>query len=390
MSTKLHEDNLGLYVHIPFCVRKCPYCDFNTFDVEKRAIQSFLSSLKNELRLIASELTPPAVDTVFIGGGTPTVLSGGQLSDVMHWIHKYIGIAPQAEVTVEANPGSVTVNGLKAMVRAGVNRVSLGVQSFSDDTLQRIGRNHTVHDVYTSYEQIRAAGIENVNFDLMFALPQQTVSDWEQTLDKALQLQPEHLSCYSLIIEEGTPFASLHARGKLSLPIEDDEALMYEKTIEACLIAGYEHYEISNFAKPGFQCRHNVLYWENKQWLAAGPGAHAYWQHRRYWNEKSLTGYDRLISQGELPVAGYEDRDLTERMDETVMLGLRLLDGVDVEAFRRSFDKSLVDEYGETIDRLSEWGLLEIDDRHMRLTPRGLMLGNQVAGEFLRTSTHEA
>lgn len=380
----MQSDRYGLYVHVPFCVRKCPYCDFNTFDLERSAVRTFLSALHQELILVRDELGPPPFDTLFIGGGTPTVLSGTQLSELVGWVHETVGLAPGAEVSIEANPGSVTVNGLKAMRASGVNRISMGVQSFSDDMLQRIGRNHTVRDVLTSYEMMRSAGIANINFDLMYALPGQSVADWDKTLKAALDLAPEHLSCYSLIIEEGTPFADLHRKGQLDLPLEDDEATMYENTVKACVDAGYEHYEISNFARTGFTCRHNELYWRNEQWLGVGPGAHSFWKNVRFWNERSLDAYTQQISQGRRPVAGKEPRTVDELMDETVMLGLRLVDGLPLAQFNRRFGVHLMDVYPEIVQRLCSWELLEVTGDHLRLTPRGRMLGNRVLSEFLR------
>lgn len=385
MSTNPRADQLGLYIHIPFCVRKCPYCDFNTFDVERNAIHSFLAALQTELGIIKAEMHPPPVDTLFIGGGTPTVLSGDQLARVIDWVHDRIGIASGAEITVEANPGSVTVAGIRAMVGAGVNRLSMGVQSFSDAMLQRIGRNHTVRDVLHSYELIRAAGITNVNFDLMFGLPGQIPADWQDTLLQALALEPEHFSCYSLIVEENTPFGALHERGQLELPPDDDEALMYEYTVEACVTAGYEHYEISNFARPGRRCRHNELYWRNKEWLAAGPGAHGSFGGRRYWLERGLAEYGHKVAQGQLPIAGSEQLHMDQQMDETMMLGLRLTQGVDEIAFHERFGCAVTDAYGEVIARLTAWGLIIRQHNHLRLTARGLMLGNRVAAEFLRS-----
>ena len=377
-------DRFGLYVHIPFCVRKCPYCDFNTFAVEREAVRTFLDALRRELELLRDRFAPPPFDTLFIGGGTPTVLSGSQLSDVIGWVRDAVGLQPVALVTVEAFPGSVTVKGLRAMEASGVTRVSLGVQSLSDELLQRIGRNHTVRDVLVSVEQIREAGIPSVNFDLMYGLPGQTRREWIDTLTGAIALSPDHLSCYSLIIEEGTPFADLHREGRLDLPHEDDEAWMYEETLRMCEQAGYEHYEISNFARPGHQCRHNLIYWRNDEWLGAGPGSHSSWQGQRHWNVRGLAEYAAAVRRGVLPIEGREELTADERMDDTMMLGLRLTAGVSLTAFRRRFDRDLLAVYGSTVERLRGLGLVEIEDDHLRLTPRGRLLGNRVIAELLR------
>lgn len=379
------HDQYGLYVHIPFCVKKCPYCDFNTFDIEKQAIADYLKALHREMQYVKKEFSPPLLDTLFLGGGTPTVLSGRQLSDVISWVRTYIGLKDDAEITIEANPGSVTRRALEALAAAGVNRVSLGVQSFSDDMLQRIGRNHNVRDVYHSYELIRTAGIQNVSFDLMFALPDQTPDIWKETLQHAIRLRPEHVSCYSLIIEEGTPFAELHVQNALPVPSDDAAAAMYEMAVTMWTEAGYKQYEVSNFAKQHYVCRHNLLYWRNEYWLAAGPGAHGHWQGKRYWNVRGLQQYKQHIDEGRLPIEGYEQPTASEQMDEHVMLGLRLVDGVDRQQFAARYGRDVVEVYADTIDKFVEWRLLEVTAQALRLTERGLMLGNQVTAEFLRS-----
>lgn len=374
----------GLYVHIPFCVRKCPYCDFNTFPVERTAVKQFLASLRNEIRYWRQELGNVRFDTVFIGGGTPTVLSGSQLAEVIAFIREAFDIAPDAEITVEANPGSVTRRGLEAMAASGVNRVSLGVQAFDDALLQAIGRNHSVKDVYASYALIREAGLTNVNIDLMFALPRQTMAQWEATLTAVVELNPAHISGYSLIIEEGTPFAELDRQGRLALPGEELEAAMYEAMVDHLSAAGYELYEISNFCRDRMRCRHNEIYWHNGQWLGVGPGAHSYWGGRRFWNVRPLDLYSERVDAGLPAVEGSEVCDRDTEMDETMMLGLRLTDGVSLAAFEKRFQVSLLDVYGEQVDRLMEAGLLRLEHGRLRLTARGRLLANRVFAAFLR------
>lgn len=374
----------GLYVHIPFCVRKCPYCDFNTFDLERAAVKRFLASLRNEIRYWQEQLGNVRFDTVFIGGGTPTVLSGSQLAEVMAFVREGFEIAPDAEITVEANPGSVTRRGLEAMAASGVNRVSMGAQAFDDALLQHIGRNHSVKDIYESYAWIREAGLANINLDLMFALPHQTMAQWEATLAAVVALNPTHISAYSLIIEEGTPFAALDRLGRLALPDEDLEAAMYETMLDKLAAAGYELYEISNFCRDGMRCRHNEIYWHNGQWLGIGPGAHSYWNGDRFWNVRQLDAYCERTSAGQSPVEGREICDRDTQMDETMMLGLRLTEGVSLMAFEKRFGVSLLDVYGEQVKRLVEGGLLRMDQQRLQLTERGRLLANRVFAAFLR------
>ncbi len=374
----------GLYVHIPFCVRKCPYCDFNTFSLERTAVKRFLAALRNEIRYWHQQLGSVRFDTVFVGGGTPTVLSGSQLAEVMMYIRDSFDIAPNAEITVEANPGSVTRRGLEAMVASGVNRVSLGAQAFDDALLQHIGRNHSVKDVYDSYALICEAGLTNINMDLMFALPHQTMAQWEATLDAVIALNPAHISGYSLIIEEGTPFAELERRGQLALPGEELEAAMYEIMIDKLSAAGYELYEISNFCRGQMRCRHNEIYWHNGQWLGIGPGAHSYWNGERFWNVRQLETYSERTQAGRSPVEGSERCDRDMQMDETMMLGLRLTEGVSLAAFAERFQVSLLDVYGEQVEQLVQAGLLRLEQGRLQLTKRGRLLANRVFAAFLR------
>lgn len=378
------SEAVGLYVHIPFCVRKCPYCDFNTFDVEREAVARFLGDLDREIDLVEAAYGRVRCDTVFIGGGTPTVLSGRQLAGVMARIRAGFDVALDAEVTVEANPGSVTRRGLEAMVSAGVNRVSLGAQSFDDTLLQRLGRNHTAREIYESYALMQEAGLHNVNLDFMFGIPGQSLAMWQQTLQAAASLRPSHISGYSLIIEEGTPFHTQYHKGTLDLPGHDAEADMYHEMARTLSAAGYEHYEISNFALPNRRCQHNEIYWHNGHWIGIGPGAHSYWQGRRYWNVKPLELYNTRLAEGSLPIEGEEVPTRAQQMDETVILALRLAEGVDPSRFAARFGVSLSDEYASAIDGLVAADLLAIDDRGMRLTARGRLLANRVFVEFLR------
>lgn len=377
----------GVYVHVPFCVRKCYYCDFNSYSLDRAAVEAYLEGIEREIRLyeriVASEVGA-AFDSLYIGGGTPTCLSGKDLAGLVRRLLSAFPFKPGAEVTCEANPGSSNADKFAAIRAAGVNRLSLGVQSLDDALLLLLGRQHTAEDVYESYRAARQEGFDNVNLDLMFALPGQTARQWEESLAAAVALRPEHLSCYSLIIEEGTPFGDAHQRGRLSLPDEDEEASMYQQAIDTLVQAGYEHYEISNFALPGKRSVHNLIYWENGEWLGLGPGAHGYWNGRRYANVRGPAEWAARLERGELPYEWTREVGRDEAMDDTMIFGLRLLEGVSVSSFARRFGADPREVYREGVQRLTALGLLEAGPDRIRLTRKGLPVANRVFVEFLR------
>ena len=377
----------GVYVHVPFCVRKCYYCDFNSYSLDRAAVERYLEGMEREIRLYQEVLAREpevAFDSLFIGGGTPTCLSGKDLAWLIERLLCAFPFKKGAEVTCEANPGSSNAEKFSAMREAGVNRLSLGVQSLDDALLLRLGRQHTARDVYESFEQARRAGFDNINLDLMFALPGQTHRQWEETLRAALALRPEHFSCYSLIIEEGTPFGDAFHRGRLSLPGEDAEGDMYAWAIDTLTAAGYEHYEISNFALPGKRSVHNQIYWLNGEWLGLGPGAHGYWRGRRYANLPLPDAWGERLRAGETPYEWSRGVSRDEAMDDTMIFGLRLLEGVSIPEFVHRFGADPREVYREGIHRLEKLGLLEIGGERLRLTRQGLFVANHVFVEFLR------
>lgn len=376
----------GLYVHVPFCSRKCFYCDFNSYSLDKSAVEAYLTALDREIGLYQERLADSGVvfDTLFIGGGTPTALSGKDLSSLIRRLLTAFPFKEGAEVTCEANPGSTNSDKFAAMREAGVNRLSIGVQSFDDALLLLLGRQHTAEEAIESFQEARRAGFDNINLDLMFALPGQSFEQWEKSVRQALALGPEHLSCYSLIIEEGTPFGEAHSRGKLSLPGEDAEYAMFAWLIDTLQAAGYEHYEVSNFAAAGRRSEHNQIYWRNGSWLGLGSGAHGYWQGRRYANLRLPSDYCERLALGELPIESTHSVSVDEAMDDTMIFGLRLLEGVSSTNFHRRFGVDLFGVYTDQLDRLEGLGLLEVTPERVRLTRQGLFLANQVFAEFLR------
>lgn len=378
---------LAVYVHIPYCARKCAYCDFNSYDrFGEPQVERYIRALRREMALAARrpEVTGRPVTSVFFGGGTPTVLSGEQLAGLLTTLTSLFPLAPGAEITSEANPGTVDEAKLAAMRQAGFNRLSLGAQARQDHLLERLGRIHRAPEVEQSVRAARRSGFDNLNLDLMYGLPGQTLADWRDTLDWAVSLGPEHISAYSLIIEPGTPFGALHERGLLTLPGEDLEAAMDEMVLETLPRRGLEAYEVSNFARTGYRCRHNLVYWHNEEYLGLGPGAFGFLGGERSWNLRRPQDYEAaLLEQDRLPVEDQERPDPATSMGETVMLGLRLTEGLDLEWFRRRFGRGLQEVYPEPLQRLVGLGLLERGPGHVRLTRRGRQVGNRVFAEFL-------
>lgn len=375
----------GLYVHVPFCEKRCHYCDFNTYLLRDGGVEEYLEALAREAALYAarSGVAAHPFDTLYIGGGTPTALGPAQLERLFAALAP-LPVKPRAEITVEANPGTLTDARLKALKAVGVNRISLGVQVLDDDLLVRLGRIHTAGHARDCYERARRLGFDNINIDLMFGLPGQDLAAWRRTVDEIVRWGPEHVSCYSLIIEDGTLFGDLFAQGRLPLPGDEAELAMLEYARAALGTAGYEHYEISNWARPGRQSRHNRIYWLNGEWLGLGPGAHSQWQGERFANERLPQEYARRLAEGRLPVAWREGIDAATAEEDTVILGLRLREGVDGSAFWRRFGRPLTSAFGPEIERLVGWGLLEWHGEHLRLTDRGLPVANQAFQAFLR------
>ncbi len=389
---------LGLYIHIPFCERKCPYCDFNTYAGLEAQFQDLVAALAGEMGRWRESLRERPVSTIFIGGGTPTVLEEAQLAQLFAAIQSNFRLAADCEITCEANPGTVDRAKFAALRRLGVNRLSMGVQSFQPEELAFLGRIHDVADVHRAYAAARAAGFDNINLDFIFGLPHQAPDDWESTLDQALELGPEHLSLYSLIVEPNTPLYHWVQVGKVDEPDDDLAADLYEVAMAKLAGAGYMQYEVSNWARgsegvetPAYACRHNLIYWRNDDYLGVGPGAHSHLHcapgtgsERRWGNRKPVGGYIKRI-RGGLPVEEFDEEiDPRLAMGETMMLGLRLLrEGVPRLRFAARHDRAVDDIFGAELRQLAERNLLTWDEHRIRLTPEGLLLGNRVFAAFL-------
>lgn len=382
---------LAIYVHIPFCARHCAYCDFNTY-VEKAQSplpRATVNAICRDIERSSREVENHAplglrpVSTIFFGGGTPTYLSGEQLGNILHAIYDCFPVLPDAEISSEANPGSSDAAKFAAMRAAGFNRLSIGVQSFDDTLLVALDRFHTSGEAENAFRLARQAGFDNLNLDLMFALPKQTSALWEASLNRALSLGTEHLSLYALTLEAGTRFERLYAGGKLDLPDEDVELSMYERSIALLGGAGYDHYEVSNFARPGFRSRHNQVYWRNEEYLGVGPGAVSYLNGRRWKRERLPARYVEKVTQcADLAVESECLTDL-ETLGETLMLGLRLRDGLPLAPVRERFGIDPLARFAPQITKLTERGLLTLENDTLRLTHQGLLLANDALSEFV-------
>ena len=377
---------LELYIHIPFCVKKCAYCDFLSGPASNQQIEEYVQALIEEIRYYKEFVKKYEVSTVFWGGGTPSLLTGEQMKALMETLRQTFFIRQNAEITMEANPGTVTVEKLLACQKAGINRISFGLQSVNNEELKMLGRIHTYEEFLESYEAARKAGFQNINVDLISAIPKQTVSSWEQTLQTIISLQPEHISAYSLIVEEGTTFAKLYGEGcKLEhlLPTEEDERRMYERTEELLREAGYHRYEISNYAKEGYECQHNLGYWERKEYLGLGLGASSLIEETRFHNTDEMEEYLRDASNPILLRREQEKLDRQEQMEEFVFLGLRKIRGIQEEKFAEMFGEDIWDCYGRNLERVIKEGLLEREEGVLRLTRKGIDVSNYVFYEIL-------
>ncbi len=371
---------LGLYLHFPFCVRKCDYCDFNSKPAGPGEVDAYLEALLQELRGLAA-VHRRAADTLYLGGGTPTVLSGDQFRRLFGVLERLRLWTPGIETTVEANPGTLDRSKAALLATLGVNRISLGVQALQDRLLNRLGRIHTGRAALDTFDILRAVGFENIGIDLIYGLPGQAVHDWEADLSKVLELGPEHLSLYGLMVEEGTPFARRREQGLLLLPSEEAEIAMVRAAWEMSLAAGYGHYEISNYARPGFVCRHNLSYWTVQEYIGAGAGAHSFIETdgpTRSRNVASVAAYIERLHKGRSPLLSAERLSPHTLASEALMLGLRLREGVCLNEFRKRYGIDPFDVYGSCLQSGLEKGWLETEAGRLRFTETGMLLSNQL------------
>lgn len=390
----MDKRELELYIHIPFCVKKCAYCDFLSAPAGEREIRAYADALIREIGCRGKNYRDYRVSTVFLGGGTPSVLNGEDTARIFRALKESFDIAENPEITLEANPGTVTEEKASVWKNVGINRISIGLQSVNDRELKMLGRIHTFREFLNTWELVRHIGFHNINIDLISAIPGQTAESWESTLRTVAELEPEHISAYSLIIEEGTPFYAQYGDGNIRdvsfppLPDEDEDREIYQRTAAVLNEYGYHRYEISNYAREGYECRHNLGYWERKEYLGLGLGASSLIQECRFHNTADLGKYMQVYgdagNETEKPVLEeMEKLSAEDQMEEFMFLGLRRMAGISAADFRAAFGRDIMEIYGEKLIKLEKQGLITNSGDRIRLTERGIDISNYVFSEFI-------
>lgn len=376
----------GLYIHIPFCAKKCGYCDFTSLVGNGTQIDDYLSYLDKEFNLYKASGQIDDIETIFIGGGTPSILSAGQLERLFSIIGENVDLSKLREYTMESNPGSLTRDKLELMKAGGLNRLSIGLQASQDHLLKFLERIHTYEEFLESYRLARLAGFDNINIDLMFAFQGQTLEDWRETLERVVSLEPDHISAYSLIIEEGTKFFNMYEDGSLTDYDEDEYVQMYRYTIDYLADKGYGQYEISNFAKQDKECRHNLIYWDDREYYGLGLGSSGYLGGKRYTNYKNMFNYYKKLDAGEKPIAFEETISNREKLNEYLILGLRKIEGISRTKYLDRLKKIDEDKYKENIEIINSYiesGHIIQEGDHIRLGQTGLEISDTISLDLL-------
>ena len=379
-----NEENIGIYVHIPFCKQKCSYCDFTSFANKENFIEKYINSLKNEINNI--EISKKnCIDTIYLGGGTPSFIESKYIIDIINTIKNKFKIRQDAEITIEVNPGTVNKDKLQDYKNVGINRLSIGLQTTQNKILKQIGRIHSYEEFINTYNLAREVGFKNINVDLMLALPNQTIEDLNESLENILKLKPEHISVYSLILEDETKMKQLYDEGKINLPSEEQERKMYWLVKEKLEGSNYIHYEISNFSKEGFESKHNMNCWNQKEYIGFGLAAHSYIKNKRFCNTSNLHEYIKNIEDMNFKnnIEICEIQNDEEQKKEYMMLGLRKIEGVNIQEFKNKFIYNPIFLYRKELEKLVSEGLIEIDLNNIKLTSKGLDLANLVWEEFV-------
>jgi oxygen-independent coproporphyrinogen III oxidase len=370
----------ALYIHIPFCLKKCLYCDFASYSGKEALMDEYINALGKEIEYTIHG----KIKTIFIGGGTPTFLSCSQLKKLGTFINK-LDLKKDVEFTVEGNPGTFTEEKLTTLKNMGVNRLSIGLQAWQNELLKKLGRIHTIEEFLKSYEMALKAGFKNINLDIMFGLPGQTLENMQETLEKSIRLNPTHISCYSLIIEEGTPFYCMYSKNSSKLPSEELEREMYLLCIEKLKAANYNHYEISNFAQYKKECKHNLVYWNVEDYYGVGCAAHSFVNNVRYYNTKNVETYINKISKNDFSYEEVHKNSVEDNMEEFIFMGLRKINGILISDFKRKFGRDIFLIYGEIINKYTKLNLLIIENGRLFLSERGLEISNSIMCDFILT-----
>ena len=374
---------LSLYIHIPFCVKKCNYCDFLSFKSDDESIEKYLNALQKEINSYQKLAKNYLVNTIFIGGGTPSIIDEEDMASLFQTVKQIFQIDKRAEITIEVNPGTVTKDKLLNYRTNGINRLSIGLQSTKEELLKDLGRIHSYSKFLETYTMARNVGFDNINIDLIFGLPKQTIIDWNDTLDEVISIQPEHISCYSLIVEENTMYYKEFEEGNLILPSEETEREMYYNAVDILEKAGYYQYEISNFAKNNYICKHNLVYWIGKEYLGIGLGASSYIDKYRFKNADMIENYCENSHDYNLIRKDINYINIERQIEEYMFLGLRLTKGISKNEFQQKFDKSIEEIFEKELKKLETEGLINNTEDNIRLTKKGIDLSNYVFQHFL-------
>lgn len=371
----------ALYIHIPFCKSKCLYCDFPSFSCMENLMEGYSIALARDIRSIGDT----EIKTIFIGGGTPTYLSLKAWQNISKALSD-LNLGKNIEFTVEGNPGTFTEEKLKFLKGIGVNRLSIGLQAWQDDILKRLGRIHTLYEFLKSYKLARKLQFSNINIDLMFGLPGQNISEWKDTLKNVIYLNPEHISCYSLIVEEGTPFYDMYEKGELNLPEEDEEREMYDFAVDFLGENGYKQYEISNFSKKGMSCKHNLVYWNLQPYIGCGVSANSYLNGCRYRKCKDIEQYIQESAKNDFLKFDFHRNSVKDDMEEFIFMGLRKIEGISMSEFKNRFNTDIYNIYESVIDKHIRYGTLIKNGDRLYLSKRGIQVSNSVMCEFILTA----
>lgn len=383
----MDKNEIGVYIHIPFCMKKCFYCDFVSYANKEDMIEKYIKALEKEIKIKAEENKLLKINTIYIGGGTPSFIESKHIVYIINAIKESFNVKENAEITIEVNPRTVTKNKLEDYIKCGINRISIGLQTTNNELLKQIGRIHTYEQFLETYNLIRMVGFNNINVDLMLALPNQTIKDLEDSLNKVIMLKPEHISVYSLILEEKTKLYDLVESGKLELLDENIEREMYWKVKNVLEQNGYKHYEISNFAKQGYESKHNLNCWNQEEYLGIGLAAHSYLHSKRYSNTENLEQYiNKLLDEEGIKndiVTVHEEQTLEDKQKEYMLLGLRKIEGVKISDFKNKFVQNPIYVCRKELDKLVKEDLIQVEDNNIKLTKKGLDLANLVFEEFV-------
>ncbi len=375
---------LGLYIHVPFCAQKCNYCDFNSYKIEeKNQKKEYLISIEKEMELYKEEFKDKEFTSIFLGGGTPSILNSDELTILVNSIYKNFNINKDAEITMECNPGTLNKEKLETIKSLGINRLSMGLQVTQNHHLKYIGRMHTYEQFEKNYKDAIDIGINNINVDLMYSLPNQSFDEWKETLDKIIKLNPAHISAYSLILEEGTKFYDMYMNKEFELNDEDIDINIYKYTIGTLNKSGYHQYEISNYAKEGYECKHNIVYWKCEKYLGLGPGASGYIDDYRYSNICDVEEYNRCLRDNKKPIEEKNILSKKDEIEEFIFMGLRMNEGSNLDKFYEKFNVNFNQKYNNILDKLKNLNLIIEQDNNIMLTQKGKEISNTVFIEFI-------